>query len=36
MLTRYLLELTLIDNKFVKYLPSKMAAASVYLANKVF
>jgi Cyclin len=34
-LARYLLELALIEYKMLKYIPSNMAAASVYLVNKI-
>lgn len=36
MLAKYLLELVICDNQFVKYLPSNIAGAAIYLSNKVF
>ena len=35
MLARYLLELALIDYNVIKYSPSNIACASLYLASKV-
>ena len=32
----YLLELSLVDYKFIKYLPSNLAASALYLCLKVF
>jgi hypothetical protein len=34
-LTQYILELSLLDMNFLKYKPSLLAAASVYLVNKI-
>ena len=33
---RYLLELALVDFRFIKYQPSNLAASALYLANKIF
>ena len=35
-LGRYLLELALVDYKFIKYSASNIAASSIYLAMKIF
>lgn len=35
MLARYLMELTLVDVKFLRYQPSHLAAAALFLANKL-
>ena len=35
MLSRYLLQMTLIDFKMMKYLPSMLASAAIYLVNKI-
>jgi transcription initiation factor TFIIIB Brf1 subunit/transcription initiation factor TFIIB len=32
----YILELTLVDYKFLKYSPSNIAASAIYLASKIF
>lgn len=34
-LTQYILELSLLDMNFLKYKPSLLAAAAVYLVNKI-
>ena len=36
LLSRYIIELALLDYKFTKYMPCNIAASSVYLANKIF
>ena len=36
MMARYLLELALVEYSFLKYTPSNIAAAAVYLAAKIF
>lgn len=35
-LVRYLLELALLNHKYLKYSPSNQAASAVYLTNKIF
>ena len=35
-LAMYLLDLTLLDFKMIKYIPSMLAASAVYLANKLY
>jgi hypothetical protein len=35
MLCRYLIELCLIEYKFIKYCASKIACSAIYLANKI-
>ncbi len=35
-LSRYLLELSMLDYKFVKYSPSNLACSAIYLTNKIF
>jgi hypothetical protein len=34
-LTQYILELSLLDMNFLKYKPSLLAAAGIYLVNKI-
>jgi len=34
-LTQYILELSLLDMTFLKYRPSLLAAAGIYLVNKI-
>ena len=36
MLSRYLLELSLVNYSFLKYAPSLIACAALYLSNKIF
>ena len=36
LLARYLLELTLVEYKMLKYIPSHLACSSIYLVNKIF
>ena len=35
-LGRYTLELGLLDNRFIKYQPSMIASAAIYLSQKIF
>jgi hypothetical protein len=35
MLCRYLIELTLLDSKFLKFAPSNIAASAIYLTNNL-